>query len=278
MLDVSAALENSEKEVLIRVFEVFDELSLSFILVGAGARDLLYKYKYGIQPGRATEDSDFAVQIESWDEFHKLSDAFVSKGFRVDEGRHHRFYSPQGRMVDIVPFGNIEDENNLISWPPDNSFQMSVLGFKEALGKAERVLVSNEPAIEINVVSVPALAALKIVAWTDREPDKKIKDASDFLFFLNTHETVLGEDLYERIDLLEAYDGDIVFCAAHVLGEEVGELLTNKLRGYLISFYRGEIEHRNMEVFIEDINRNGYANDYERNENLAKAFFRGLGI
>lgn len=66
--------------------------------------------------------------------------------------------------VDIVPFGDIEDEKHAVRWPPDMEFEISVLGCKEALQMTEAVIIDE---VEIRVVSAslhPSLAGSLVSA------------------------------------------------------------------------------------------------------------------
>ena len=88
--------------------------------------------------------------------------------------------------LDLVPFGGIQDEAANISWPPKGNMVMNVLGFEEALQNATSVIISKDPLLEIPVASPPGMALLKLVAWTDRDTEKKAKDARDFHYMLTS--------------------------------------------------------------------------------------------
>ena len=73
---------------------------------------------------------------------------------------------------------------------------MSVMGYAEALASALDVHAVN--GLIIRVVSIPALAALKLLAWDDRGLQDN-KDAQDLLFLLqNYHEAGNSDRMYEE--------------------------------------------------------------------------------
>jgi len=50
------------------------------LLMGAGARDLLLVHAHGVDPQRATEDTDLALAVPSWDAFLAARDALIASG------------------------------------------------------------------------------------------------------------------------------------------------------------------------------------------------------
>ena len=45
---------------------------------------------------------------------------------------------------------------------------MSIEGFREAFESSVRVILREDPFLEIKVTSLPSLTALKLVAWKER--------------------------------------------------------------------------------------------------------------
>ena len=134
---------------------------------GATARDIVLHYGHGARIQRATRDVDFAIEVPDWIAFEALKDALCAQGFRTAKAQH-RLIGPADAVVDLVPFGNIEDEKASIAWPPTGEVAMNVLGFQEACDAAEWVRIQNEPELDIPVATLaianhqglPALRAL----------------------------------------------------------------------------------------------------------------------
>ena len=99
---------------------------LRLFIVGAQARDLLLQYVYDLPVHRATNDIDFGVIVESWDEFARLrDDLIVDKNFQPHRTMRQRLVHQSGILIDLVPFGDLEEVSGQISWPPDFSIVMS---------------------------------------------------------------------------------------------------------------------------------------------------------
>ena len=158
--------------VLKTLHEIAARGAASYFLIGATARDILMTHVFGIDAGRATRDVDFAIALEDWSQFETIKQAFIDSGnFRGDTNEAHRlFYQPNtyktAYPLDLIPFGKIASSKNTIAWPPDMATVMNVAGYAEALEHAIQVDVGG--GLVVNVVSIPALAALKILAWNDR--------------------------------------------------------------------------------------------------------------
>lgn len=60
--------ENKRKRVLLDIKSIVENLQLPIVVVGAGARILIFDNRYNIE-GRATNDLDFAVQLRNWSDF-----------------------------------------------------------------------------------------------------------------------------------------------------------------------------------------------------------------
>ncbi len=102
-----------------------------FIVMGAGARDLLLVHGHGVDPQRATEDTDLALAVPSWEAFLSVRQALIASGDFKGEGPLHRLWFGEQRL-DIVPFGGVERDDRSIAWPPEGAEVMSVAGLTEA--------------------------------------------------------------------------------------------------------------------------------------------------
>lgn len=211
------------------------ELRLSYFVVGATARDLLLTNVYGINTGLATRDIDFALAVRSWAEFEGVRSRLANiEGFSLaSNGAPHRitYKHKNGTTypLDLLPFRGVEDENSLISWPPDLKVMMSVLGYEEALASAVDVQIDSE--IRVPVASLAGLAILKLIAWVDRGSETT-KDALDLASLLRNYaaagnmDRVYGED----IAALERVGYDINLVSPHLLGMDVRRISSPLIR------------------------------------------------
>jgi predicted nucleotidyltransferase len=217
-------------EILSTIQTVTGELDCDYLLVGATARDMLMTHVFGLDTRRATHDVDFAIALDHWERFHALKAALVATGSFVPaaEKVHLLHYKPTEHgnafPLDLIPFGGVEQEAHRISWPPDMNVVMSVMGYAEALASALDVEADN--GLVIRVVSIPALAALKLLAWDDRGL-RDNKDAQDLLFLLqHYHEAGNGDRMYEEaFELLESSGFDLPVAGAILLGHDTRAIL-----------------------------------------------------
>lgn len=203
------------------------------LLVGAMARDVLLWYAHGIALARATEDTDVAVAVADWDDFAALRGALVAGGeFTAVPRMHHRLLYRGQRRLDLLPFGGVERTDRSIAWPPDQDMVMQVIGYREAVAQTVAVRLPN--AAMIAVVSLPALALLKLFAWLDRRLTQPRKDADDLWLILSTYlEAGNRERLYvEAAHLLVSDHYDDRHAGAWLLG--------NDIRTWLIGFSDNE--------------------------------------
>lgn len=197
-----------------------------FFLAGATARDLLFRYAYGIDAGRETRDIDLALAVENWGQFHSLRAQLLEDGrFKAIGNVLHKLSFDGWLEVDVVPFGAIERPDRTIAWPPDGAFVMKVFGFREVFDSTLHVqLPAGE---EMRIVSVPALAILKLAAWTERRLISPMKDAHDLAVILRNYLDAGNHDrLYaEAAHLLEAPGFDFELAGAWLLGHDMARIL-----------------------------------------------------
>ena len=218
-------------EVVREVQKATEALGVELLLVGAQAKVILLENIHGLNPGRATADIDFAFAVESWDQFHQIKQSLISTGqFRElpKVGQRLLYKSDLIQhefIVDIIPFGAVQDAKNRIAWPPEMDVVMSVSGYQEALESA--LLVELNAELTIKVVSLAGLAILKIFAWSERGTTTENKDAIDFLTLLRTyHEAGNTDRIYEvpQPDVMESMNYNPDHMGAWLLGYDVAAI------------------------------------------------------
>jgi predicted nucleotidyltransferase len=227
-------------EILASVRTITRQLDYSYLLIGASARDMLMSHVFGIESRRATHDVDFAIALADWDSFHLLKNALLESGdFAPAESSAHLLYYRPGEHgkafpLDLIPFGGLEQKAHQIAWPPDMSVVMNVTGYAEALASALEIDVGN--GLTIPVVSIPALAVLKLLAWNDRGLQDN-KDAQDLFFLLqHYHEAGNHDRLYDdAYTLLENCEFNLVAAGATLLGHDAGISLSKDSRATLLT-------------------------------------------
>jgi predicted nucleotidyltransferase len=197
------------------------------LLVGAAARDVLLVHAHGVEVERATEDTDLALAVRSWEAFLSLRETLIASGGFTADGPPHRIRFGDQRL-DMIPFGGLERPDRSIAWPTEGAEVMSVAGLIEALATAVAVRLPGGDSID--VAPLPALAVLKIWAWTDRRYTAPGKDASDIWMFLRHYAEAGNQDrLYgeEGMDGLAAFGFDLEAAGAWLLGKDARVVLAH---------------------------------------------------
>lgn len=215
------------------------ELGRDTLLVGATARVILLELVHGQVTGRKTHDIDFAVAVENWEQFRAIKERLIaSKKFTQDERIVHRLNYGPAVVVDLIPFGEIEDEESMLRWPPPEVTILNMAGFRDAYESAVKIEI--EPDLIVSVASIPSMSVLKMFAWNDRRHEEKgKKDAQDFLCLLREYHKI-GSRIYE--DEVEAAFVDNDFNAeltgAWLLGHDAVSQLMTKTKDSLRSLFR----------------------------------------
>lgn len=105
------------------------------------SREVLLTHVHGRRAGRHTQDIDIAVFVKNWQQFTQSKDRLLQSGATEVPKNMHRFLW-EGVELDIIPFGDIAEENKLL-WSPDREIIMSVDGFTEAYTHATMVAISS---------------------------------------------------------------------------------------------------------------------------------------
>jgi predicted nucleotidyltransferase len=156
------------------------------ILVGALARDVLLRHAHGVDTGRATADADFAIAVADWNDYQQVKNRLLAGGaFKPSRSGDHRLEHRKLSWIDLIPFGGLERRDKTIAWPPDGEPIMNVLGFQEA--SATAVAVRLPGGQQVLTVSLPMLAALKLLAWEDRRERVDDRDAEDLVVILEKY-------------------------------------------------------------------------------------------
>jgi len=194
-LDLSNKLPAEQVNIIRHVVRAAKRHQLRLFIVGAQARDLLLQYVYDLPVHRATNDIDFGIVVQSWDQFSRLRDVLIaSKIFQAQKTMRQRLVHKSGLLIDLVPFGGLEEVRGQISWPPDFSIVMSTVGFREAYNSSVAVRMADD--LIVRVASLPGLALMKIVAWDDRRFER---DAQDLGLIMRHYEICIVAAMYEMV-------------------------------------------------------------------------------
>jgi predicted nucleotidyltransferase len=225
------------------------------MITGAFARDLLVHYAHGIKAPRQTEDVDFALAVADWQAFAELRRRMLESGrFSVVPGVQQRLRHVSDSPVDLVPFGGVETGSRQVDWWPGGEFLMDAFGFREAWATAWRVWFPE--GVEAAVVSLPALALLKLIACQDRHYRAPRKDAVDLMLIVSNYLDLGNQDrLWNEFRAwTEEDDFDVRQAGACMLGVEIAELLDDAGRERVAAILSEQADAETPGLLPQEIN------------------------
>ena len=254
LLDLSGKIDPQLVEVFEAVAGVAAARSIRYFVVGATARDMILGHGHGIAIKRATADIDLGVEVADWKEFNALKEGLAATGKFEPTGSTQRLLYKHGLPVDILPFGLLEHANREISWPPDHSVRMNVLGFEDAARNAQTVRLRAEPILDIPFAAPAGLAVLKVIAWHDRSPEGS-KDAEDLAFLMRSY---LDAGQQKRLadehpDLLDDNDFDYERASARLLGRDMGKVMSPESREFVLGILERETDNPERYRLVEEM-------------------------
>ena len=254
LLDLSGKIDELTVELLKTIDDVAESLKAPFFVVGAIARDIILTQGYGIETGRATQDFDLAVKVSDWNGYEQLREGLIASGkFIHDRKQAQRLIYKNKYPIDIIPFGAISGPDSLLSWPPEHDTIIDTHGFTEAYNNSITVRIQEEPIIDIQFVSLPGLAILKLISWNDNQLRRR-KDAHDLLLIMRTYLDAGNlERLYdEEMDLVEG-DFDYVRAGSRLLGRDIAKILSPDIREIIVNILIKETAEQTLYRLVEDM-------------------------
>jgi predicted nucleotidyltransferase len=250
-LDLSNKIDAGIVELLSDVNRIAGSVGVSFFVIGATARDIILEQGFGISTRRETQDIDLALLVKDWKAFEKVKKEFLSTGRFVEEGNAtHSFRYRKSLRVDVIPFGGVESPEGTLTWPPDREIKMNVIGFKEAFDHS--LIVRVAPKLDVHFISLPGLAILKLIAWSERSGEAASKDAADLALLLKNYVDAGNMTrLYEEhIDLLEAEGHDHDRAGARLLGQDMSRMMSLQTRDEILAILRRQADPENNDRLI----------------------------
>ncbi len=259
MLDLSGKLElASLSRILAPIVQRAGVLGLDWLLIGAAARDLVLEHARGCERARATLDLDVAVCVRCWEDYDRLKGAFVKgNGARLHLDTKQRISFPGGAEVDLVPFGGLEEDGEIV-WPPEADHRMNVRGLREALDHAEHVLLPE--SVKIRTLTIEHLTCLKVLAWRDRGHEKRLHDSVDIAYiFKNADRIVCLDELYDsHLELMKECDYDHKTAGIQLLGERLRQTLLPETREALTRILQEECDEAGSLRLVADMRVGGH--------------------
>ncbi|MDR2809346.1 MAG: nucleotidyl transferase AbiEii/AbiGii toxin family protein [Tannerellaceae bacterium] len=253
------------KDLLKELSRFFGGINVDFYVIGATARDIILSNLHGLVPDRKTADLDIAIAISDWSQFQSIEENLPKEAdFAKSKEQKQRFIYKGIYVIDIVPFGDVVEDDGNIYWPPDETIAMSVWGFPEMADSTISVKIDDEFSIEI--ASLPGLFILKLVAWKDRHLLGS-KDAYDMALLLTNYLDINTERAVdEHYDLYEADAFDQVIAGAQLMARDVKLMVqeNEKTLEYLREILTKEIELEEESKLINQLVESDASLQYEQ--------------
>jgi len=282
-LKLSNSLHSNKTELIKVIHNALSTLKIEYFFVGAFARDILMHNVFNKPIKRATLDTDIAIMVSDWEQYGQITQFLINldleNPFKATQNIEHRLSSKKYGAIDIIPFGDILDDESQLRWPPDYSTKMNMLGFTDAFQHAAIIEIENN--LKIKVASLPGLALLKLFCWADRG-DSSQKDLRDFLFIVQNY---LDAGNIERLhsehnDLVtDADDFDYTNTGARLLGRDVCMLLqTKKKQSDLYSLIKNNMLTDKQISNVSKLLSNQIISEEDRKKaySLIKYFLQGV--
>lgn len=270
-------VEENFFEMLASFSEAAEAENVPWLIVGATARALLLEKIFGWPKGIATEDTDFAVQVNNWAHYDALCSRLSQQGvFKPLQHPTKRFASAHDLLVDLIPYGGVETGIKQVYWPPNNDELMTVRGFDRAQKDAIIVTVNNK--LNVPVISPRGLCALKLFAWEERHTQHPGRDTKDLAYLFQNIEHLYPANLLhtEHQDAMEANDYDIEMAAMHQFGESVKDLLEPEENEFLTSFLCSEVSQEDDSKLVRELHQHYSHTDIGRVVNIVKSFTKSF--
>jgi predicted nucleotidyltransferase len=226
-------------ELLKTLTDYFRKINADFFVIGATARDIILSNIFDEMPRRKTADLDIAIAIPDWSKFEQISlDLETLGSFVKSTKQKQRFIFKGEYLMDIVPFGGVEKDDQKILWPPDEQIGMSTLGFAQVAKHTMKVTIDNDFAIY--VATLPGIFLLKLAAWNDRNLETN-KDAEDMAYIISVYLSINQEravnvyyhELYEVANfdpfiaggVLLAYDINMIIGDTPIISNKFSQII-----------------------------------------------------
>lgn len=245
-------------ELLRKLTVSFNRMHREFYVIGATARDIILKQVVGSESKRRTMDLDIAIAIPNWETFAEVQNVLVADGFEKSRDFKQRFYYREYEL-DIVPYGNVAKDNDIIYWPPEEDIAMSVKGFDQVLSNSITVSIDNE--FSVKIASLHGLFVLKLDAWVDRNLVTS-KDAEDMSFILQNY-FMANMDRGIHSEVYDWEDFDEYVAGAYWIAFDIANLLKKEHLTYYIDTIKDELKKEEESRLINQIVENTRSLNYD---------------
>ena len=216
-------------EMLKAMETVFRAFEVDYYLVGAIARDIRLSAQEGFAAKRKTNDVDIAILLDNEKQFYAIKEALVATNlFEESSYKAIKLMYKGAIEVDLLPFGDIENEERQLLLSRHTLLVMDMNGFKEVYPFTETLTVAE--GLSLNVCSLEGLVVLKLIANHDN-PDRT-KDITDIEHFIEVYFDLNTDEIYnDYMEVMELYDTDqnnfLALVSARIIGRKMKLILAS---------------------------------------------------
>jgi predicted nucleotidyltransferase len=216
-------LANEILEMLGCFQQVLQQFGIDFYVVGAIARDIGFSANSLIPARRKTKDVDIAIMIADQNQFFAVKDALLATGdFTAHETEVIKLFYKQRIELDLLPFGEIENECRETKIDKPRPFVLNMPGFLEVFTDAKEIQLSG--GARLKYCSLDGLILLKLFAYDDNP--MRTKDAMDIDYIIEVYFDLNDDLIYEaHLDVFDLYDIDnsvyLHLVSARVIGRKI---------------------------------------------------------
>lgn len=215
---------------MLKIMEtVFRTYKVDYYLVGAIARDISLSTQEGFGAKRKTNDVDIAILLDNEKEFYAIKEALVATNlFEESSYKAIKLIYKAAIEVDLLPFGEIENEARQLLLSRHSLLVMDMKGFKEVYPFTQTIKVAE--GLSLNVCSLEGLVILKLIANNDN-PDRT-KDITDIEHFIEVYFDLKTDEIYnDFMDVMDLYNTEqnnfLKLVSARIIGRKMKEMLEN---------------------------------------------------
>lgn len=251
-IDFNQLRQNGLKEIIEDISEACEYTGIDFYLIGALANHIwLSKSNRKL---RSTKDIDFAILIPDKRNFTIFKEHLIKKGYTDLKQNPICVKHPNGTVIDLIPFSDIQNEDRVI---------FDILGFSNtAINGINEVFQSGTNNAEITddktfkVGSIEGILLLKLIAYNDR-PNERMKDIGDIANILKYYFEIEGENILDNHNDLFDIEGkvELINVSAMVIGRKIGDIIvcSPKLYERLFNILKADINSKFVEKLSKEL-------------------------
>ena len=218
-------------EMLLAFENVLKQFDTDFYLVGAVARDIRLSGDPAFAAKRRTKDVDIALLIADEEKFYQVKAALLDTGnFTAHATEAVKLFYKEAIEVDLLPFGEIENEIRETRLEKPRLFVLDVPGFMEIFPHAEIVQLNEH--LSLKVCPLEGLVLLKLIANDDNP--SRTKDITDIEHILVVYFDICSVAIFDTDeDAADLYATDVAnyiyLVSARVIGRKIAGMLATEI-------------------------------------------------